>query len=143
MIKLNGGIKEAAKMLQGLTPTARLRVIEDMVKQNPELASEIQKQMFLFSDLQYLTEMMMRDLMKEIDVDKFALALRGCEKDLIDHILSLVSSNNKRDMKEILFGKPRALDEVQKAQEEILDLIRPKVESGEIVLNANDSETYV
>ncbi|MGK0367660.1 MAG: flagellar motor switch protein FliG, partial [Thermoproteota archaeon] len=47
------------------------------------------------------------------------------------------------DMKEILFGKPRALDEVQKAQEEILDLIRPKVESGEIVLNANDSETYV
>lgn len=138
-----GGIKEAAKMLQGLDPATRKKVYEQMIAMNPELAEEIKSQMVTFDDLKYLSQLMMRDLLKEISIDQFALALRGCDKDLINHILGLVSSNNKKDIEDVLHGPPKAISDVQKAQEEIMDIVRVKVDRGELVLNASDDETYV
>ena len=134
-MKLKGGIKEAAKMLQGLDPKARQSVLEQMIAMNPDLAEQIRTQMVTFEDLQYITPSMMRDLMRKIDMDNLALALRGTSPDLINKILGLVSSNVRKDMEDILKGKPQPLSKVQEAQAKIMEVVLVMVEKGELVLN--------
>lgn len=142
-MKLKGGIKEAAKMLQGLDPKARQSVLEQMIAMNPDLAEQIRTQMVTFEDLQYITPSMMRDLMRKIDMDNLALALRGTSPDLINKILGLVSSNVRKDMEDILKGKPQPLSKVQEAQAKIMEVVLVMVEKGELVLNPGDDEEYV
>lgn len=142
-MKLKGGVKEAAKMLQGLDPKARKTVLEQMIAMNPELAEQIRTQMVTFEDLQYITPSMMRDLMRKIDMDDLALALRGTSPELINKILGLVSTNVRKDMQDILKGKPQPLSKVQEAQAKIMEVVLVMIEKGELVLNPGDDEEYV
>lgn len=142
MMKLKGGIKEAAKMLQGLDPKTRKTVIEQMIAMNPELAQEIKSQMVTFDDLKYLTPSMMRDLMRKINMDDLALALRATTPEVIQKILSLVSSNIRKDIEDVLKGKPQPLSKVQEAQTKVMDTVLEMVDRGELVLSPDD-ETYV
>lgn len=142
MMKLKGGIKEAAKMLQGLDPKTRKTVIEKMIEMNPELAEEIKSQMVTFEDLKYLTPSMMRDLMRKINMDDLALALRAAKPEVIQKILSLVSSNVRKDIDDILKGKPQPLSKVQEAQAKVMETVLEMVDRGELVLTPDD-ETYV
>lgn len=137
-----GGIEEAAKMLQGLDPAQRKIVMSEMEKKNPQMLAQIKAMMVTFDDLRYLTPSMMRDLMQKISLDTFALALRGTSKDLIDHILTLVSANNKKDMQDILQGKPRAISEVQEAQRKIMEVVIPLCDQGILKLSP-DTDEYV
>jgi flagellar motor switch protein FliG len=142
-MKLKGGVKEAAKMLQGLDPKARKSVLEQMIAMNPELAEQIRTQMVTFEDLQYITPSMMRDLMRKIDMDELALALRGTSPELINKILGLVSTNVRKDMEEILKGKPQPMSKVQEAQDKIMEVVLVMVDKGELVLSPGDDEEYV
>lgn len=142
-MKLKGGVKEAAKMLQGLDPKARKSVLEQMIAMNPELAEQIRTQMVTFEDLQYITPSMMRDLMRKIDMDELALALRGTSPELINKILGLVSTNVRKDMEEILKGKPQSMSKVQEAQDKIMEVVLVMVDKGELVLSPGDDEEYV
>jgi flagellar motor switch protein FliG len=132
---LHGGPKEAAKLLQAMDSESRLKVLQEMEKQNPRMVELIRAYLVSFDDLRFLTQSMMRDLMRKIDLEKFALALRGSRPELIQHILNLVSVNNRQDMEAILHGKPRSVNDVQKAQDEILQIIIPLVEKGEWTLS--------
>jgi flagellar motor switch protein FliG len=132
---LHGGPKEAAKLLQAMDSEARAKVLSEMEKQNPKMVELIRSYLVSFDDLRFLTQSMMRDLMRKVDIEKFALALRGSRPELIQHVLSLVSANNRKDMEVILHGKPRSVSDVQKAQDEILQVIIPLVESGAWVLS--------
>ncbi|MDA9793142.1 hypothetical protein N9B72_01030 [Bacteriovoracaceae bacterium] len=142
MLKFKGGIKEAAKLLQALDPASRKKVIAEMIAKNPELTHEIENLMVTFEDLVHLTPSMMRDLMRKVDMQDFALAMRGVNQDFIQKMLSLVSTNIRKDMQEVLNGKPRPISKVQEAQEKIMAIVKPMVERGELVLSADD-ETYV
>jgi flagellar motor switch protein FliG len=57
--------------------------------------------------------------------------------------LSMFSSGMKRDIDDILKGKPRPLSEVMDAQRRIMDVVLKLRESGEIVLSKDKSEKYV
>ena len=132
---IHGGPKEAAKLLQAMDSEARAKVLSEMEKQNPKMVELIRSYLVSFDDLRFLTQSMMRELMRKVEIEKFALALRGCRPELIQHVLSLVSVNNRKDMEVILHGKPRSINDVQKAQDEILQMIIPLVESGAWILS--------
>jgi flagellar motor switch protein FliG len=99
--------------------------------------------MLRFEDLKYLTADMVRLLMKEVSNDKLGLALRAADKELIEHFKSNMSSNNQKDLDDVLNGKPQPASKVQEAQDEILDIVRAKQATGEIVIDKSGSETYV
>jgi flagellar motor switch protein FliG len=86
---------------------------------------------------------MMKRLLKDVPLDVFALALRGANKQTVNHILNMFSTNMKNEIEEILKGKPRPLTEVLEAQNKIMKLVQNLAEKGEIILSKDKSQRYV
>jgi flagellar motor switch protein FliG len=137
------GLKQAVEMLQGLDLAAQQAVIADIARKDPEMAIKLKKNLVTFDDLQYLTVSMMKRLLQDIPIDTLGLALRGCSREVSDHLLGMFSSGMKRDIDDILKGKPRPLTEVLDAQSKIMEVVMKLREKGEIVLSKDKSEKMV
>ena len=137
------GLKQAVEMLQALDLAAQQAVIADIARKDPEMAIKLKKNLVTFDDLQYLTVSMMKRLLQDIPIDTLGLALRGCSREVSDHLLGMFSSGMKRDIDDILKGKPRPLTEVMDAQSKIMEVVMKLREKGEIVLSKEKSEKMV
>jgi flagellar motor switch protein FliG len=137
------GIKQAIEMLQGLDLAAQQSVLADIARQDPEMAIKLKSNLVTFDDLQYLTVSMMKRLLQDVTVDDLGLALRGSSKEVSDHILGMFSTGMKRDIDDVLKGRPRPLSEVMDAQRKIMDVVLKLKEKGEIVLSKDKSERMV
>lgn len=143
MKKKIDGLKQAIEMLQGLDLAAQQSLIAEIARKDPEMAIKLKQNLVTFDDLQYLTVSMMKRLLQDIDTDILGLALRGANKETVDHLLNMFSTNMKRDIEDILKGKPRSLTDVMDAQKKIMDVVHRLREKGEIVLSKDKSERYV
>lgn len=143
MKKKIDGLKQAIEMLQGLDLAAQQSLIAEIARKDPEMAIKLKQNLVTFDDLQYLTVSMMKRLLQDIDIDVLGLALRGANKETVDHLLNMFSTNMKRDIEDILKGKPRPLSDVMDAQRKIMDVVHRLREKGEIVLSKDKSERYV
>lgn len=143
MKKKIDGLKQAVEMLQGLDLSAQQTIIAEIARRDPEMAIKLKQNLVTFDDLQYLTVTMMKRLLQDIDLDVLGLALRGANKDLSEHLLNMFSKNMRRDVEDILKGKPRPLSEVLDAQNKIMDVVHRLREKGEIVLSKEKSERMV
>ena len=143
MKKKIDGIKQATEMLQGLDLAAQQALLADIARRDPEMAIKLKQNLVTFDDLRYLTVSMMKRLLQDISLDDLGLALRGANKDLTDHLLDMFSTGMKRDVEDILKGKPRSLDDVMDAQKRIMDVVLKLKGKGEIILSKDKSERYV
>lgn len=138
-----GGIKAAAKMLAGLSKTAREKVLETISKKDPQMALALHKSMYTFDDLQYLTPMMLIELLRSIKVADLGLALRIAAPELKDHVLKNTPRVMRQEIEEILMGPPQLASKVEEAQERIMVVVRAKIDKGELIINKDSSETLV
>ncbi|HXH76309.1 MAG TPA: FliG C-terminal domain-containing protein [Bacteriovoracaceae bacterium] len=137
------GLKAATEMLQGLDLAAQQSLLADIARRDPEMAVKLKQRLVTFDDLQYLTVSMMKRLLQDIDLDVLGLALRGVNKELSEHLLNMFSTNMRRDVEEILKGKPRSLNDVLEAQRKIMEVVMKLKEKGEIILSKEKSEKTV
>jgi flagellar motor switch protein FliG len=137
-----GGVKEAAKMLMGLGPAAQKKLLEQIKAKDPVMAEKLEQNLISMEDLQYLTTAMLVGLLRDVNLEKFGLALRTIDQSIAQKLLDTVSTGIRLDIEEGLKGKPRAVSEVEEAQKEILDVLRKKIEMGHIVINP-DGDEYV
>jgi flagellar motor switch protein FliG len=137
------GLKAAIEMLQGLDLASQQSLLADIARRDPEMAIKLKQKMVTFDDLKFLTVSMMKRLLQEVQLDDLGLALRGANKELSDHLLAMFSTGMKRDIEDILKGKPRPLSEVLEAQRKIMDVVLRLREKGEIILSKDKSERMV
>jgi flagellar motor switch protein FliG len=141
-IKIDG-FKAAIEMLQGLDMAAQQSLLADIARRDPEMAVKLKQNLVTFDDLKYLTVSMMKRLLQDIELETLGLALRGTSKELTDHLMDMFSSGMKRDIDDVLKGRPRPLSEVLEAQKKIMDVVMKLREKGEIVLSKDKSERMV
>ncbi len=137
------GFKQAIEMLQGLDLAQQQSLIAEIARKDPEMAIKLSSSLVTFDDLKYLTVTMMKRLLQDIELDDLGLALRGANKEVTEHLLNMFSTNMKRDVEDILKGKPRPLSDVMEAQKKIMAVVLRLREKGEIVLSKDKSERYV
>jgi flagellar motor switch protein FliG len=143
MKKKIDGLKQAVEMLQGLDLAAQQSLIAEIARRDPEMAIKLKQNLVTFDDLQYLTVSMMKRLLQDINTDDLGLALRGANKETVHHLLNMFSTNMKRDIEDILKGKPRSMNDVMAAQKKIMDIVHVLREKGEIILSKDKSERLV
>lgn len=141
-IKIDG-FKQAIEMLQGLDLSQQQSVLADIARRDPEMAIKLKQSLVTFDDLQYITTSMMKRLLQDIELDDLGLALRGANKALSDHLLNMFSTNMKRDIEDILKGRPRPLNDVLDAQRKIMEVVIRLRDKGEIILSKDKSEKLV
>ncbi len=142
-MKFQGGVKEAAKMLAGLSKSAREKVLEIISKKDPRMAEALHKSMYTFEDLKYLTQLMLIELLREIKISDMGLALRIASNDLKDFILNNSPRGMRQEMEEILLGPPQLASKVEEAQDRIMTVVRAKIDKGQLIIDKNSSEKYV
>lgn len=142
-MKFQGGVKEAAKMLAGLSKSAREKVLELISKKDPQMAETLHKSMYTFDDLQYLTPMMLIELLRSVKMSDMGLALRISSNELKDHIMKNTPRGMRQEIEELLLGPPQLASKVEEAQERIMVVVREKIDKGQLIINKDSSETYV
>jgi flagellar motor switch protein FliG len=130
-----GGIEEAAKMLAGLDRQGRENVLKIIAEKDPQMAETLKKNMVTIEDLQFLTVKMLQELLREIDVNDLALAMRISSDKLKTHILQNVSSSLRKDIEDVLLGPPQSVSKVDEAHDKIMNIVLHKMEKGELVFN--------
>ncbi|RPJ77812.1 MAG: hypothetical protein EHM20_05400 [Alphaproteobacteria bacterium] len=142
-MKFQGGVKEAAKLLAGLSRSAREKVLEIISKKDPRMAEVLHKSMYTFEDLQFLTPVMLIELMREIKVSDMGLGLRISSNELKDFISKNTPRGMRQEIEEILTGPPQLASKVEEAQERIMSVVRTKLDKGQLVINKESFDKLV
>ena len=142
-MKFDGGIKAAAKMLAGLSKSARDKVLETISKKDPRMAQAISKSMYSFDDLVYLTPTMLIELLRSIKVSDMGLALRIAQPELKSFVLMNSPKMLRQEIEDVLMGPPQLASKVEEAQERIMEVVKSKMDRGDLILDKNSRDTLV
>lgn len=143
MNKKIDGFKQALEMLQGLDQTAQTNILAQIARKDPEMAIKLKSHLVTFEDLKHLTVDMMRSLLKGVDLELLGLALKTASPELVEYVSNMFSTSMRRDIEEVLKGRPRPLNEVLEAQVKIVEVMNRLQEQGVILIDRNNSEKWV
>ncbi|HUU95045.1 MAG TPA: FliG C-terminal domain-containing protein, partial [Phycisphaerae bacterium] len=97
--------------------------------------------MFVFEDILRVEDRGIQAVLKEIDNDELALALRTASDELKDKIFSNMSERAAQLIKEEMeFMGPVRVSDVEGAQQKIVDVVRRLEDAGEIIISGKGSE---
>ena len=142
-MKFRGGIKEAAKLLAGLSKSGREKILEIISKKDPNMAIILNENLYSFEDLKLLTPVMLIELLRSIKVHDLGLALKTASPELRDHILKNTPRVMRQEIEETLGGPPKLLSHVEEAQDRIMKVVREKIDKGQLILDQNKNDTLV
>lgn len=130
-----GGIDAAVAILNRVDRTTERTIMESLEENDPELAEELRKRMFVFEDIITLTDRDLRLVIQQVDSKDWQYALKTAS----DSVKSKLFRNmSKRQVEGILedmeFLGPVRLKDVEDAQQRIVAIIRQLEEAGEIIL---------
>ena len=141
-IKIDG-FKQALEMLQGLDQTTQTNLLAEIARKDPELAIKLKQNLITFEDLKFLSVDMMRSLLKEIDLELLGLALKTAGPELVEFVSNMFSTSMRRDIEEVLKGRPRPLSEVLDAQVKIVEAMNRLSQQGIILIDKDKSSKWV
>ena len=111
------------------------RILKDIKKENKDLMTSIQDNMFVFDNLIMSDDRSLQTLLRSLEQEALVLALKGADEALREKLFGCMSSraaDNIKDEMEAL--GPVRLTEVQEAQKEIISVARKMADDGAIVL---------
>ncbi len=130
-----GGIKSVVEIINRVDRGTEKTIMEAMEVQDPELAEEIKKLMFVFEDIVIIDDRSVQRVLREVESQDLALALKGSSDEVNQKIFSNMSTRASDMLKEdIEFMGPVRLRDVEEAQQRIVNIIRRLEETGEIVV---------
>jgi flagellar motor switch protein FliG len=130
-----GGVNALAEIVMNAPPGLEKELLERIEKQNPELAEEIKQRMFTFDDIVKIHDRYISVILREIDREVLLKALKGASEPVKRKILGAMSERARKVLQDELETMPpvRRID-VERAQQEILKVIRRLEQQGEIVV---------
>jgi flagellar motor switch protein FliG len=128
------GTAAVAEMLNCCDRATERAVLDGLAPDDPELVEEIRRRMFAFEDICGVSDRGIQSLLKEIDHDELALALKTASEALKSKIFSNMSARARELIREEMeyMGAVR-MTEVAAAQQRIVDVVRRLEESGDLV----------
>ncbi|KXG77608.1 Flagellar motor switch protein FliG [Fervidicola ferrireducens] len=139
-----GGIQAIVNILNGVDRSTEKNIIEALEMENPELAEEIRKRMFVFEDILTLDNRSVQRILREIDNQDLVLALKGASEEVKNKIFSNMSKRQAEMIKEDMqYLGPVRLRDVEEAQQKIVNVIRKLEDAGEIIISRGGGDDII
>jgi flagellar motor switch protein FliG len=130
-----GGIKSLVDVLNWADRGTEKTILENLSENNPEIAEEVKKLMFVFEDIVTLDDRAIQQVLKEVDSKELSLALKGIGENVQNRIYKNMSERAAGMLKEDMqYMGPVRLKNVEEAQQKIVNIIRKLEEAGEIIV---------
>ena len=139
-----GGVESIVEILNLVDRSSEKSIIESLEEDDPDLAEEIKKRMFVFEDIVMLDDRAIQKVMREVDTQELAKALKAVDTEVQDKIFRNMSKRAASMLKEDMeFMGPVRLKDVEEAQQKIVSTIRRLEDSGEIVIARSGEDELV
>jgi flagellar motor switch protein FliG len=140
-----GGIDAIVEVLNQVDRGTEKIIIEALEEEDPELAEEIKKRMFIFEDIVLLDDRSIQKVLREVDNQDLGKALKGVDAEVQEKIYRNMSKRAASLLREDMdFMGPIRLRDVEEAQQKIVNIIRKLEEAGDIIVaRAGEEELIV
>jgi flagellar motor switch protein FliG len=139
-----GGVKSLVEVLNWVDRSTEKTILESLSENNPEIAEEVKKMMFVFEDIILLDDRAIQQVLKEVDTRELSLALKGVSDEVQVRIFKNMSERAASMMKEEMeFMGPVRLRAVEEAQQRVVNIVRKLEEAGEIIVARGGGEEMI
>ncbi len=139
-----GGVDAIVNILNTVDRSTEKHIMESLEIEEPELADEIRKKMFVFEDILLLDDRAIQRVMREVDNSDLAVALKNANDEVQGVIFKNLSKRLAAMIKEDMeFMGPVRMKDVEEAQQKIVSVIRKLEDSGEIVISRGGGDEII
>ncbi len=136
-----GGVEHVAEMLNLADRSTEKSILEALEAEDPDLVEQIRRLMFVFEDILLVNDKGIQSVLKEIDNEDLALALKTASDELKEKIFSNMSERARELIQEDMdYMGPVRLSDVEAAQQKIVDVVRRLEDAGEIIIAGRGGE---
>lgn len=128
-----GGANAVAEILNYTDRSTEKAILESLEAEDPDLVEQVRRLMFTFEDIALVDQRGIQEVLKEIQNDTLALALKGASDEMKEKFFGSMSERAAALIKENMeYLGPVRLSEVERAQQEIVDVVRRLADAGTI-----------
>ncbi len=139
-----GGVDSIVDILNTVDRGTEKHIIESLEIEEPELADEIRRKMFVFEDILSLDDKSIQRVLREVDNNELATALKGSNEEVQSVIFNNLSKRLAAMIREDMeFMGPVRLKDVEEAQQKIVNVIRKLEDTGEIIISRGGGDEIV
>ncbi|WP_195573155.1 flagellar motor switch protein FliG [Paenibacillus sp. 1001270B_150601_E10] len=139
-----GGIESIVGILNGVDRGTERTILDSLEIQDPELAEEIKKRMFVFEDIVNIDNRSIQRIIRDVENADLQLALKVASEEVRNAVFRNMSKRMADTFREEMeFMGPVRLRDVEEAQTRIVAIIRRLEESGEIIIARGGGDDIV
>lgn len=139
-----GGVNFIAEIMNRVDRKTEKFIFEELSDEDPDLAEEIKKLMFVFDDIIYLDNMEIQMFIREIDAKDLTIALKAASEEVTNVIFNNMSQRQREQIQtDMQYLHNVRMRDVEEAQQKIVAVIRRLEESGEIVISKGGEDEII
>jgi len=139
-----GGVDAIVGILNTVDRGTEKHIMESLEIEEPELADEIRKKMFVFEDILLLDDRAIQRVLRDVDNNDLAVALKGANEEVQNVIFKNLSKRLAAMIREDMeFKGPVRMKDVEEAQQKIVGIIRKLEDSAEIVISRGGGDEII
>ena len=139
-----GGVDAIVEILNTVDRSTEKHIMEILEMDEPELADEIRKKMFVFEDILLLDSRAIQRVLRDVDNSDLAIALKSANEEVQNAIFDNLSKRLAAMIKEDMdFMGPVRMKDVEEAQQKIVNIIRALEDSNEIVISRGGGDEII
>ncbi len=139
-----GGVDAVVEILNAVDRGTEKHIMESLEIEEPELADEIRKKMFVFEDILLLDDRAIQRVLRDVATDDLTVALKSTNEQVQAAIFNNMSKRLAVMVKEDMeFMGPVRMKDVEEAQQKIVNIIRKLEDAGEIIISRGGGDDVI
>ena len=139
-----GGVDSVVEILNSVDRGTEKHIMESLEIEEPELADEIRKKMFVFEDILLLDDKSIQRVLRDVDNNDLGIALKGANEQVQNAIFNNLSKRLATMIREDMeFMGPVRMKDVEEAQQKIVNIIRKLEDAGEIIISRGGGDEII
>src|SRR6266513_3501435 len=136
-----GGVDAVAEILNLADRSTEKGIMEGLEAEDPDLVEQIRRLMVVFEDILLVNDKGIQAVLKEVDNEELALALKTASDELKQKIFKNMSERAAQLISEDMqYMGPLRVSDVEQAQQKIVDIVRRLEDAGEIIIAGRGGE---
>ena len=139
-----GGVDSIVEILNTVDRGTEKHLMETLEIEEPELADQIRRKMFVFEDILLLDNKSIQRVLRDVDNNDLSISLKNVSEEVQNAIFTNLSKRLASMIKEEMeFMGPVRVKDVEEAQQKIVNIIRKLEDSGEIIISRGGGDEII